>query len=65
MTDDLTKYIEARKQRSPSFAENYDTGYKEFEYNALLKQARLEAGLTQDNMAKRLDTKKSAISRII
>jgi len=62
--DDLDKYIEKRKNRSPKFAENFDKGYEQFKIGVLLKQARLEAGFSQEHVAKRLHTKKSAISRI-
>jgi HTH-type transcriptional regulator/antitoxin HipB len=62
--DDLDKYIEKRKKQSPEFAENFDKGYEQFKIGVLLKQARLEAGFTQEQVAKRLRTKKSAISRI-
>ena len=46
------------------FEKNFDNGYEQFKIGVLLKQARLEAGLTQDEVAKILNTKKSAISRI-
>ena len=62
--DDLDKYIEKRKKRSKAFAQNYDKGYEQFKIGALLKQARLDAGLTQEQVAKKLKTGKSAISRI-
>ncbi len=62
--DDLDKYIEARKKRSPKFKKNFDKGYEQFKIGVLLKQARLEAGFTQEQVAKKLKTKKSAISRI-
>ncbi len=62
--DDLEKYIEKRKQNSPGFSENFETGYNDFKIGILLKQARLEAGLTQEEIAEKLHTKKSAISRI-
>ena len=62
--DDLDKYIETRKKLSPKFAENFDKGYEQFKIGVLLKQARLEAGFTQEQVAKKLRTKKSAISRI-
>lgn len=62
--DDLDKYIESRKKRSPNFAKNFDKGYEQFKIGILLKQARLEAGLTQEQVANKLSTKKSAISRI-
>ncbi len=62
--DDLDKYIETRKKRSTKFEKNFDRGYEQFKIGILLKQARLDAGLTQDEVAKILNTKKSAISRI-
>ena len=62
--DDLDRYIQKRKKRSPKFAKNFDTGYEQFKIGVLLKQARQEAGLTQEQVARRLHTKKSAISRI-
>ncbi len=61
---DLQKYIKKRKKRDPEFANGFDTGYEQFKIGVLLKQAREEAGLTQEELAVRLDTKKSAISRI-
>ncbi len=61
---DLKKYINKRKKRDLEFVENYDSGYREFKIGVMLKQAREKAGLTQEDIAKRLHTKKSAISRI-
>jgi ribosome-binding protein aMBF1 (putative translation factor) len=61
---DLQKYIKKRKARDPEFAKGFDTGYEQFKIGVLLKQARKEAGLTQEELAIKLDTKKSAISRI-
>ena len=61
---DLQKYIAKRKARDPEFAEKYDAGYEEFKIGVLLKMAREEAGLTQEQLAEKLNTKKSAISRI-
>jgi DNA-binding XRE family transcriptional regulator len=62
--DDLEKYIEMRKKSNPEFAKDFEAGYKDFRIGLLLKQARVEAGLTQEEVAKRLHTRKSAISRI-
>ncbi len=61
---DLQAYISDRKKRDPEFAEGYDEGFRSFRIGVLLKQAREEAGLTQDELAKQLNTKKTAISRI-
>ena len=61
---DLQKYVKKRKARDPEFAKNYDSGYEQFKIGVILKQARLEAGVTQEELAARLHTKKTAISRI-
>jgi HTH-type transcriptional regulator/antitoxin HipB len=62
--DDLDKYVEKRKKRSSAFARGFETGYEEFKIGVMLRMAREEAGMTQEELAKRLRTKKSAISRI-
>lgn len=62
--DDLEKYIEKRKKRSPGFAKEFEIGYEQFRIGVMLRQAREEAGLTQADVATRLKTKKSAVSRI-
>lgn len=61
---DLKKYINKRKEEDLEFAKSFDTGYQEFKIGEILKQARLDAGLTQEDLAIMLKTKKSAISRI-
>ena len=61
---DLKKYINKRKQNDKEFEQNFDSGYQEFKIGEMLKQARKEKGLTQEELAIQLDTKKSAISRI-
>ena len=61
---DLQKYIDKRKSRDSKFALEYDTGYEQFKIGALLKKAREEAGFTQEELAEKLHTRKSAISRI-
>ena len=65
---DLKKYIEKRKATNPEFAEGFDEGfdegYENFRIGIMLKQARLEAGLTQDEVASANGTRKTAISRL-
>ena len=61
---DLKKYISKRKASSPGFAEDFDEGYENFRIGVMLKQARLEAGLTQDEIANAIGTRKTAISRL-
>lgn len=62
--DDLDKYIENRKKRDPEFAEGYDAGYQEFLVGILLKEARERVGVTQEELATAIHTKKSVISRL-
>lgn len=61
---DLQKYISQRKQIDNEFQDNFDDGYESFKIGVLLKQAREASGLTQEEIANKLFTKKSAISRI-
>ena len=61
---DLKKYVEKRKATNPDFAEGYDEGYENFRIGVMLKQARLEAGLTQEEVASAIGTRKTAISRL-
>lgn len=61
---DLKKYIGERKKRDKKFAEGFDEGYEQFKIGVMLRQARESAGLTQEELALKLKTKKSAISRI-
>lgn len=61
---DLQNYIAKRKASDPEFAKDYDKGYEDFKIGVKLKMAREEAGLTQEQLAQKLKTKKSAISRI-
>ena len=61
---DLQKYIRERKRTDPEFAKDFDSGYEQFKIGVMLKQAREKAGLTQEELASKLNTKKSAISRI-
>ncbi len=62
--DDLQRAIAKCKSNDPEFTRTFDQGYEEFKIGALLKEARQSAGLTQEALAKKLKTKKSAISRI-
>ncbi len=61
---DLKKYINKRKVKDKNFSRNFEEGYKQFKIGVMLKQARESAGKTQEEIARQLGTKKSAISRI-
>ncbi len=60
----LKTYVANRKARDSEFAKDWEEGYQEFKIGVLLKMAREDAGLTQEQLAGKLHTKKSAISRI-
>lgn len=61
---DLQRYVAKWKRSDSEFAEAFESGYSNFKVGALLKQAREAVGMTQDEIARKLKTKKSAISRI-
>lgn len=61
---DLQKYIAKRKPKDKAFAANFENGYEDFKIGAMLRHAREKAGLTQEELAKKLKTQKTAISRI-
>jgi ribosome-binding protein aMBF1 (putative translation factor) len=51
-------------KKNPQFENGFDRGYEDFKIGIVLREARLKAGLTQDEIASRIKTKKSNISRI-
>ena len=61
---DLKQYVSNRKNKDKKFAKDYDQGYEQFKVGVLLREARESAGMTQEELAQRLKTKKTAISRI-
>ena len=61
---DLQKYKAKRMQEHPDFWNGYDKRFETFKLGVLLKQARIEAGMTQEQIAKQLKTSKSVISRM-
>ena len=61
---DLEKYIKKRQRRDAQYAQGFEVGYSNFKVGVLLRQARERAGMTQDDVARRLKTKKSAVSKI-
>ena len=61
---DIDRYIKSRKKTDPKLPEGFDEGYRDFKIGVILRQAREEAGLTQEELADRVGTQKTAISRI-
>jgi HTH-type transcriptional regulator / antitoxin HipB len=61
---DLRRMIAKWAVEDPEFAEGYERGFQAFRIGVMLKTARENAGLTQAEVARRLGTHKSAISRM-
>jgi HTH-type transcriptional regulator / antitoxin HipB len=61
---DLQNLIAKLKAEDPNFAESYDRSYQAFRLGVMLQVAREDAGMTQEQVAQKLGTKKSAISRL-
>lgn len=62
--DDLDRYVQARDAREPGFANDFVRESSAFRVGVMLQAAREAAGMTQQQVAERLGTQKSAISRI-
>ncbi|MEP7075737.1 MAG: helix-turn-helix transcriptional regulator [Acidobacteriota bacterium] len=62
--DDLDRSIAEWKARNSESAKSFDEGYENFKIGVLLQLSREQAELTQEQVAQRMGTKKSAISRI-
>jgi DNA-binding XRE family transcriptional regulator len=62
--DDLDRSVAEWKEQNPEHAKGYDEGYENFKIGVLFQLSREQAGMTQEEVARRMGTKKSAISRI-
>jgi ribosome-binding protein aMBF1 (putative translation factor) len=62
--NDPYRYVKKRAAKNPQLAETIWEGYNEFKIGVILKEARLDAGLTQEQVAQKIHTTKSVISRI-
>ena len=51
-------------KRGTSKREKFETGYEAFKLGFLIQQARIEKGLTQEELAEKCGTNKSYISKI-
>ncbi len=61
---DVKRYINKRRASDKKFDKNYEEGYTDFKVSVVLRALREEAGLTQEELANKMHTQKSAISRI-
>lgn len=62
--NDLDKYIQKRKLTDPEFAEDFESGYMSFKIGVMLVQARMTAGITQEELANQLNLDTSVIDKI-
>lgn len=61
---DFQKYKKKRAKQDSEFWSGYDERLETFKLGLMLKQARLESGLTQEQIAQSLKTTKSVVSRM-
>jgi len=61
---DLQQYKNKRMMENTEFWKDYDKRFETFKLGVLLKQARMDAGMTQEQIALELQTTKSVISRM-
>lgn len=64
ITMSFDDYISSKCKTDTDFAREFNAGYEEFKIGAMIKEMRLESGMTQEELAKKMDTKKSVISRM-
>jgi len=61
----LDQYVEQQYgKRGTSKRETFENGYENFRIGFMLQQARIEKGLTQEDLAIKVGTSKSYISKI-
>jgi len=60
----LNDYINGRIQTEDMSVEEFWDGYEDFKIGVFLKEARENSGLTQEELAIRIHTTKSVISRM-
>ena len=61
---DLEKYIQKREKKNPNFRKELKEERRNLRIGLLIKELRLEKGITQDQLALEIHTTKSAISRL-
>lgn len=62
---DLNQFIDEQYgEKGTSKRQKFEKGYQEFKLGALIHEARLEKGLTQEELAERCGTNKAYISKV-
>ena len=59
---DLEKYIQKREKKDPNFRAGLEEERRNLRIGLLIKELRLERGMTQEQLAREIHTTKSAIS---
>lgn len=61
---DLQGYIEKRRHLDSEFAKGLDSGYAAFRIGVLLRQVREKNGISQAEVARRMNLEQAAIEQI-
>jgi ribosome-binding protein aMBF1 (putative translation factor) len=61
--DELDRYVAERMKKDPEFAGAYEEERREWELGQVLAKARERAGLTQEALARKIGTTRSAVCR--
>ena len=62
--DDLDQYVQKRKAQDPEFRQALEDGASDLDFQKAIVGARLEAGLSQRQLAERIGTSQSAVARM-
>lgn len=61
---DLERYINKREKKNPHFRQELNEEIENLKIGLRIRELRLEMGFTQEELAEKLHTTKSAISRL-
>ena len=61
---DVEKYINRKEIKTPGFREKVEEEYENLKLGEEIRQLRLSNGMTQEELAQKMSTTKSAVSRL-
>ncbi len=61
---DVKKYIHKKEMQTPGFKEKVEIAYENLKLGEEIRQLREAQGMTQEQLAKKMFTTKSAVSRL-
>ena len=61
---EFKSYLDKKLKNDPKLSKDFWKGYEEFKIGVILREERLKAGMTQEEIAIKINTTKSVISRI-